>query len=113
MSSHNNTRAALEFHRLALHGILGGVKFWIQQLAAARVLVQFVADSPDRTAMFDINMRRDQHFPTCCFVGFAGSVNNEQELQAQTSKFPAENACSLVFIAHQHRIVTKGLSRRY
>jgi len=75
------------------------VKFGIQQLAVARVLVQFVADSPDRTSLFVDNMRRDQHFPTCCFVDLAWSVNHEQELQAQMSKVPEKNTRSL-FILH-------------
>ena len=55
-----------------------GVKFGCQQLAVTRVLVQWVAETPTRTAIFDINMRRDQYFTTYFFVELAGSVNNER-----------------------------------
>ena len=52
-----------------------GVKFGCPQLAVARVLVvQLATEKPNRTAIFDINMRRDQHFTTCFFVELAGSV---------------------------------------
>ena len=64
-----STRAALAWHRLYLRGILcRSAKFSCQQLAVARVLVELVAEKPTLTAIFDINMRRDQHFTTCFFV---------------------------------------------
>ena len=52
-----------------------GVKFGCREVAVVRVLVHMVDEIPNGTAIFDKNMREDQHCTTYTSVELVGSVN--------------------------------------
>lgn len=100
-----STRASCAWQRLyLLYRICyaGSSQVWLSTACcgARAMIVQMPVEKPNRTPIFDINMRRDQfHTDDYLFLllnALGPWIYNERQFLAQTSNFNRENKCLLL-----------------